>query len=311
MTGLELSPARAIADVSDGVVLATVEIMAPLERVFRALTDPRDLVKWWGAPEAYRTEKWTVDLRVGGRWEVQGHEADGHAFGVTGEFLAIEAPTRLAMTWRPTWEPGLATTVTYRLEAVPGGTRVTLRQEGFGPNIESCTEHATGWELVLGWLATHTAAPRSDRTFASRYLNPLRVATYLLILYAFVHTAGALFNTPSFSPDADAVLASMRSVRFPVQGVERTWFNFWFGFGLIDSVFFVASAAIAWFLGGRPLAERRALRPIAWILFLGYAGSIVIILREFFLGPLIFSALITICFGLECWRLTRSSPARG
>jgi hypothetical protein len=76
-------------------------------------------------------------------------------------------------------------------------------------------------------------------------------------------------------------------------------------------LFFIASAAIAWFLGGRSVTDRRALRPITWILFLSYAGSIVIILRNFFLGPLIFSALITACLGLECWQTTRSSPARG
>jgi hypothetical protein len=194
---------------------------------------------------------------------------------------------------------------------MPGGTRDTLRHEGFGQNTASCEQHAAGWELVLRWLSAHTAPSAPVRSFASRFFNPLRAATYLLLFYAFVHTAGALFNTPSFSPDADTVLASMRSVRFPVQGVERTWFNFWFGFGLIDSVFFIASAAIAWFLGGRSVTDRRALRPITWILFLSYAGSIVIILRNFFLGPLIFSALITACLGLECWQTTRSSPARG
>lgn len=312
MTAPNLSGARAIADLTSGVILATVEIAAPAERVFRALTDPKELIKWWGAPEVYQTEKWNVDLRVGGHWEVHGHSADGTAFLAQGVYRVIEPPTRIVLTWEPSWFPEVKSTLSYQLEAVPGGTRVTLRHEGFAGHVEARKSHTAGWEQVLGWLAAYVDAESRPRpSFAARFFNPLRVATYLLLLYAFVHTAGALFNTPSFSPAADAVLASMRSVRFPVQGVERTWFNFWFGFGIIDSVFFVSSAAIAWFLGGRSWTERRAFRAITWILFLGYAASIGIILKDFFAGPLLFSSLITICFGIECWNVTRSTRARG
>lgn len=307
-----LSSARAIADLTSGMVFASVEIAVPPERVFRALTDPRELVKWWGAPEVYRTEEWKVDLRVGGHWEVRGHEADGKAFVAQGQYVVIEPPHRLTLTWEPSWLPGLKTTLSYRLEAVAGGTRLTLRHEGFLGQGDAAQSHTRGWEQVLGWLAKHLNAEAQPRpSVAARYFNPLRVATYLLVFYTFGHTVGALFNTPSFSPQAEAVLASMRTVHFPVQGVERTWFNFWFGFGLIDSVFFIASAAIAWFLGGRSPEDRRSLRFITWTLFLGYAASIVIILQDFFMGPLLFSTLITICFGIECWKVTRSSPARG
>jgi len=312
MTASTLSAARAVADLTTGTVVASVDIAVPPERVFQALTDPRELLKWWGSPEVYRTEEWNIDLRVGGRWECRGHGADGKPFTVDGEFRVIEPPKRLVYTWHGSWYEGAPTTLTYRLEPVPGGTRVILRHEGFGGRPEACQSHSDGWEQVLSWLATYLNAPRAKRAgIGSRFFNPLRLATYLLLVYAFVHTAGALLNTPSFSPAADTVLASMRAVRFPVQGVERTWFNFWFGFGLIDSVFFIASAAIAWFLGGRPPAERRALRAITWILFLSYAASIVIILQDFFAGPLLFSSLITACFGVECWRVTRPSPARG
>lgn len=312
MTAPRLSSARAIADLTTGVILASVEIAAPAERVFRALTDPKELVRWWGAPEVYRTEQWSVDLRVGGRWEVRGHSADGTAFNAHGLYRVIEPPTRLVLTWEPSWFPEVRSTLSYQLEPVPGGTRVTLRHEGFVGHVEARKSHTAGWEQVLGWLAAYVDDDSRPRPrFTARYFNPLRLATYLLVLYAFVHTAGALFNTPSFSPAADAVLASMRAVRFPVQGVERTWFNFWFGFGLIDSVFFVASATLAWFLGGRSVLERRAFRFVTWTLFLSYAASIPIILRDFFVGPLIFSTLITICFGIECWNATRSSPARG
>ena len=34
-----------------------------------------------------------------------------------------------------------------------GGTRVTVRHEGFGDAHAACAEHALGWEKVLGWLS--------------------------------------------------------------------------------------------------------------------------------------------------------------
>jgi hypothetical protein len=47
------------------------------------------------------------------------------------------------------------TTITYRLEPIAGGTRVTVRHDGFGERIDSCRGHADGWERVLGWVQAH------------------------------------------------------------------------------------------------------------------------------------------------------------
>lgn len=131
MTTSRVTAARGVTDLTEGVILASVDIATSPERAFRALTDPAELVKWWGIPGRCQAVEWTIDLRVGGRWEVRGDGIDGRRFGVEGEFLAIEAPTRLVLRWRPSWEPGLYMTISYRLEAVPLGTRVTLRHAGF------------------------------------------------------------------------------------------------------------------------------------------------------------------------------------
>ena len=146
--------ARALADLAAGTILATVTIDAPPERVFRALTDPRELMEWWGSPEAYRAHRWESDLRVGGRWVVEGKDASGAPYSVWGEFLEIVPPTRLVHTWLHDWDRDHPETrVTYVLDPVPGGTRVTVRHEGFVERPESCGAHAKGWERVLDWLA--------------------------------------------------------------------------------------------------------------------------------------------------------------
>lgn len=159
------SAARAIADVSTGTLLATVEIAVPPERVFRALTS-EELTSWWGAPDAYQTTSWRGDLRPGGQWRCEGRSLNGDAFAVEGEFLEVDPPHKLVQTWKPGWETGPATTITYRLEPIEGGTRVTVRHEGFADRVESCRSHTNGWERVLGWLAHHFAGtPNAARKY--------------------------------------------------------------------------------------------------------------------------------------------------
>jgi len=159
---------RAIADVTEGIVLARVEIFAPPERVFRAITT-EELAKWWGSAELYRTTKHTVDLRPGGAYRSDGIGADGSPFHVSGTILEVDPPKRLVQTWGPSWEQGTPSTVTWTLEPIPTGTRLTVRHSGF-TNPASCEDHATGWERVLGWLGGFAAPAPSY--FVSRLLPP-------------------------------------------------------------------------------------------------------------------------------------------
>jgi uncharacterized protein YndB with AHSA1/START domain len=160
--------AHAIADVTEGIVLARVEIAVPPERVFRAIST-EELAKWWGSAELYRTTKHTVDLRPGGEYRSDGIGADGTPFHVSGQILEVDPPKRLVQTWQPSWESGPSSTVTWTLEPIPTGTRLTVRHSGF-TDPASCESHAQGWERVLGWLTGHTAPARVY--FMSRLLPP-------------------------------------------------------------------------------------------------------------------------------------------
>jgi uncharacterized protein YndB with AHSA1/START domain len=167
--------ARAIADVTQGTILATVDIAAPPERVFRALTTPEEIVRWWGSDEVYRTTGWTQDLQVGGAWRAEGKSANSEPFSVEGEFVEIDPPRKLVHTWKAPWDGGHVTTVVYRLDPTAGGTRVTVRHEGFAGRPESCQGHTAGWEQVLGWLdrgIEPAAASAPARFFFCRLLPP-------------------------------------------------------------------------------------------------------------------------------------------
>jgi uncharacterized protein YndB with AHSA1/START domain len=144
------STARAAADLSEGHIVASVEVQAPPERVFRALTSS-EITDWWVRPGVFDTREWTVDLQVGGAWRASG-VGNGRPYVLEGEFLEIDEPRKLAHTWRAAGAPGLATTVSYLLEPLEGATRVTLHHFGIASR-DTCIATCIGWETSFARLA--------------------------------------------------------------------------------------------------------------------------------------------------------------
>ena len=157
MSTIETSRPRAVADVAAGVILASVEIAAPPERVFVALAS-REIVDWWVSPGVFQTTEWSGEVRVGGRWQASG-VVRGAPFGLEGEFVEVEPPRKLVHTWQRTGAPGPKTTVTYLLEPHGGGTRITLRHAGFPPHGAFETT-SIGWETSFARLAEILAGPK-------------------------------------------------------------------------------------------------------------------------------------------------------
>src|SRR5260370_30045418 len=114
MTEIKSGAARALADLAQGEILATVEIAAPPERVFRALTS-KEIIDWWVRPGVFDTREWTGDVRKGGRWNASG-VARGQPYVLEGEFLEVQPPIKLVHTWQLAWGPSAATTVTCHLQ---------------------------------------------------------------------------------------------------------------------------------------------------------------------------------------------------
>ncbi len=67
-----------------------IEIAAPPERVFRALTDPQQLRAWWSTDG--RETDWEMDLRIGGKWRSRGHDQTHGDYELVGAILEIDPP---------------------------------------------------------------------------------------------------------------------------------------------------------------------------------------------------------------------------
>jgi uncharacterized protein YndB with AHSA1/START domain len=146
----EGSKPRAVADLADGLILASVEIETSPERVFEALAS-QEITSWWVRPGVFDTREWSGDARVGGAWRASGM-ARGQPYRLEGDFTEVNRPYALAHTWRGVGAPGASTTVVYRVERTDRGTRVTLRHFGFSSR-DTCLNTCIGWETSFQQLA--------------------------------------------------------------------------------------------------------------------------------------------------------------
>jgi len=126
-----------------------------------------------------------------------------------------------------------------------------------------------------------------------------RVAAVLLLLFAAAHILGFRQSDPQWG--ADALLASMRSIRFHVQGFDRTYWDFFVAAGFSVGVFYLFSAVLAWQLGGLPKVTLVQLRGIAWAFALCFAAIALVSWRYLFTLPLVFSIVIAVCLTSAAW----------
>ena len=124
-----------------------------------------------------------------------------------------------------------------------------------------------------------------------------RIAAVLLLLFDAGHTSGFPWSDPKWGVD----LVSMRSTHFYVMGFSRTYWDFYVGFGLFVSVFLLLAAVLAWQLGGLAAQTLRLMRSTAWAFALCFAAITVLSWKYFFIIPIVFSIVTTLCLTAAAW----------
>jgi hypothetical protein len=126
-----------------------------------------------------------------------------------------------------------------------------------------------------------------------------RSASVLLILFALGHTLGFRRVDPRWG--VDSIIGALRSTHFDVQGLNRTYWDFYVGFGLFVTVLLVFIAVLSWQLGSLSKEALLVMPLVTW----GLAACFVLVTflswKYFFMVPMIFSGVITICFILAAW----------
>src|SRR4051794_21592430 len=126
-----------------------------------------------------------------------------------------------------------------------------------------------------------------------------RIASVLLLLFAIGHTFGFRQSDPSWG--VDALLASMRSIHFVVQGSNRSYWDLFVAAGFSVGVFYLFAAVLAWQLGGLPVATLALLRGTAWAFALSFGVITIVSCSYLFIIPIAFSIAITVCLTAAAW----------
>jgi len=125
-----------------------LEIHAPRDRVWAALTEPEQLLRW------FPTKRAEVDLRPGGAAVLEWEEAKSEAV-----VDVVEPPGRFVFRWRPDGLGRPFTTVSFTLESIGdgGSTRLLLVESGFASlpdqhEFQSQSGNDEGWDHELAEL---------------------------------------------------------------------------------------------------------------------------------------------------------------
>lgn len=116
------------------------------EEVFAAWTDPLSL-KEWMSPAPQTVAAITLDLRVGGKFQLvmRGENSD---MVHVGEYREISPPKRLVFTWKSAATLQQETLVTVELSPKGEQTELVLVHELL-PNEHSAAQHQQGWQGVV------------------------------------------------------------------------------------------------------------------------------------------------------------------
>ena len=154
---------QAIVTPDQDAVICEVQIAAPAEKVFQALTSSDLLMRWWnGEGGPCRVKVWEFEPRLGGRVRHVAYDPTGQMkvngvteFEIQGEVVEFDPPRTLAYTWRANFHslPQHATLVRWELSPTVDGTHVKMTHSQLKP-IADAPGYAQGWPGVIESLVT-------------------------------------------------------------------------------------------------------------------------------------------------------------
>jgi uncharacterized protein YndB with AHSA1/START domain len=136
-------------------IVTEIDIAAPPERVFKALTDAAELKRWFTSPEC-PVKSWQMDPRPGGSYAYETEKGSFSVNGVSefkchGEIVEFSPPRLLTYTWIANWHDDTArrTLVTWELSPTAAGTHLKVTHSGLAQEPVARKDYSGGWSGVL------------------------------------------------------------------------------------------------------------------------------------------------------------------
>ena len=131
-----------------------------------------------------------------------------------------------------------------------------------------------------------------------------RVASALLVLFGLAHQLGFRQVDPRWG--VDSAIGALKATQFQVQGMTRSYWDFFSGFGFIMTVLLFFSAILAFQLAGLSKETLRRLSLVTWAFALAFVVITLLTWRYVFIAPLVFASLVALCLLMAAWRAARA-----
>ena len=142
--------ATSIITPDQDAIISEIDIAAPIERVFKAISDAEDIRR-----RSPQLAVYEMEVRVGGKWRLEMHVPQPY-HGVTtihhaGEILEFDPPRLLVYSWTANFhkDPQGKSIVRWELTTTKSGTHVKVTHSGLASEPDACRDYAGGWPGVL------------------------------------------------------------------------------------------------------------------------------------------------------------------
>jgi hypothetical protein len=137
------------------------------------------------------------------------------------------------------------------------------------------------------------SAPMKARTL-------LRTASVLTLVPALLNAFAGLLSGTSNAQDETAVLGAMKALRFDAMGSMRTYWDFYFGFGVFLSANLILLSAVMWQLATLAETAPGSARTFIGLLCIGFVVFAALSSLYFFVAPVVIELMIAVVLGLAC-----------
>ncbi len=129
----------------NNIVHVSKQIQAPVDKVYKAWTDPESMAKWF-TPMPKMSARVESAFKKGEKYILTMIMEGGQELEHRGEYIEIIENKLLIFSWKS--DEILDSTVKVSFEEKDGGTLLTLSHEGLDTD-ESRKNHTGGWEYIL------------------------------------------------------------------------------------------------------------------------------------------------------------------
>lgn len=138
---------------------------------------------------------------------------------------------------------------------------------------------------------------------------PLRIASILALIAALGHTALFLTYKPTHGPAEIVVITAMQAHVFSFGGFPHTYWQLYFGYELFVTISCLVECGLLWQLAKLSSSAPLSIRPMIVLLFLGEVATAILMMKFFFLIPIVVHTATALCLALALLAITRNRPA--